>query len=418
MTTVITLVHGTWGWFTPFLRSDSVLQNSLKKSLGQNTVFVPFRWSGLNSPRLRSRASKKLGEQLYETFAHYPESRQFIVAHSHGGNVVLKAFDNDPKLSSRIAGVACLSTPFIVANQREHFSATRSSSWALLAVAVAVITIQSVSDRYLEYVLRLPEWMASTLILMCPLIAIFILWWIGKLWRLFGLRTLEHLRYDTDPNLDLLIIRTSSDEAGTALGSFQIINLLVDRIGYFLNGVHDFVGSILFREDESWWDRFPSLKIILLISGIGFIALATPSAILAYLFRGAAAITPSFVQALLWILLILLLPIAVIVGGSIFLWMAAFSFQPFFTLLTFPIYLILIPILAPFGVELALSSFWVNVSAEASPVGTWVVNLLRSEVHGFALAHTGIHERLQVASLIGDWANNHGHAPGVPAPVA
>src|SRR5262249_24153836 len=122
---VLTFVDGTWGrgmicpsgdaeWTT----DASTLCKSLRDRLGPDTVFRRFRWSGRNTHAARLNASTRLRDFLQERLAEAPDATHVVVAHSHGGNVALMAL-RDSNLRERIAGVACMATPFIVAWYRD-----------------------------------------------------------------------------------------------------------------------------------------------------------------------------------------------------------------------------------------------------------------------------------------------------------
>src|SRR5687767_2382730 len=103
---IVTLVHGTWGqglfrksrkgaprWFEP----DSDFQARLRASFERENIGVviaPFLWSGSNSLKARDDAGKGLAAQLIQQDADNPGSRQLIIAHSHGGNVAIRAVDH------------------------------------------------------------------------------------------------------------------------------------------------------------------------------------------------------------------------------------------------------------------------------------------------------------------------------------
>lgn len=99
---IVFLVHGTWGqehsaWYQPNSKSDG-FTTTLKKHLGECGVqgevdFVPFEWSGENSHAARVDGAKRLCAKLLEISERCSEATFHFVAHSHGGNVVLKALE-------------------------------------------------------------------------------------------------------------------------------------------------------------------------------------------------------------------------------------------------------------------------------------------------------------------------------------
>ena len=132
----ITLVHGTWprgGWrdvfLTPFygrwpggfvpknlwFADGSEFRNRLTAALskrGLSAQISPFLWSGANSVRERDRAAHQLVEHIRAKQSDYPSSTQVVIAHSHGGNVVLRALDQLGVTRDEIF-IATIATPFV-----------------------------------------------------------------------------------------------------------------------------------------------------------------------------------------------------------------------------------------------------------------------------------------------------------------
>ena len=117
-TLVVTLVHGTWASNAAWLREDSLLCRSILAAFPDQVLrFVPFRWSGHNSVSARFRAGQALAAKLSAMQRDWPEARHVLIGHSHGGFVALSAL-RGVALDERICGVACLSTPFLMARVR------------------------------------------------------------------------------------------------------------------------------------------------------------------------------------------------------------------------------------------------------------------------------------------------------------
>ncbi len=117
---VITTVHGTFAKHASWMREDSKLCQALKKLPG--TALRRFCWSGINSHTARLQAGYDLALYLREVKKQFPDNtRHFIIAHSHGGNVALYAMDselNGSKLGDDVSGVVTLATPFINVQKR------------------------------------------------------------------------------------------------------------------------------------------------------------------------------------------------------------------------------------------------------------------------------------------------------------
>jgi len=136
---LITLVHGTWAHrFFPRLRrqnrrplwfeENSPFLANLSAELGD----IPHKikalpWSGANSIDIRDKTAQVLAEYLSAEHAEHPQDTQLIIAHSHGGNIALRALRHLQKPDvprSHGADVAnplvvTLATPFIEIHQAD-----------------------------------------------------------------------------------------------------------------------------------------------------------------------------------------------------------------------------------------------------------------------------------------------------------
>jgi len=54
-------------------------------------LWCAFSWDGENSDASRVKAGLRLGKLLHFIATHDPSARIHVIAHSHGGNVLLKA---------------------------------------------------------------------------------------------------------------------------------------------------------------------------------------------------------------------------------------------------------------------------------------------------------------------------------------
>ncbi len=124
--TMVTLVHGTWATHAAWTQEDSRLWRALK-SKGYRVERVS--WSGWNRYTARARGSVALGDHLdrHQDFDHV------VVAHSHGGNVAVRALDGDVRA---IKGVICLNTPFFNVLRRDAGIFEHIEMWAAVAASV------------------------------------------------------------------------------------------------------------------------------------------------------------------------------------------------------------------------------------------------------------------------------------------
>jgi pimeloyl-ACP methyl ester carboxylesterase len=134
----IFLVHGTWGrgffpkhrersqrknkrWF--WFEEGSQFRTGLVAALKSESLDWPIRsflWSGANSVHARDCAARKLSDQLREELQDNPDARAVIIAHSHGGNVALRALQFLDSMAGRIR-IVTLATPFLRVVARRPF---------------------------------------------------------------------------------------------------------------------------------------------------------------------------------------------------------------------------------------------------------------------------------------------------------
>lgn len=124
-------VHGTWGrlrlpfqarkpfWF----ESKSAFRHELEQRLSEAGLQYnswAFRWSGANSLAHREYAAQSLARKIRQNNIKHPGRCHVIIAHSHGGNVALRAakiletVDSDRENFSDVKlKIVTLATPFI-----------------------------------------------------------------------------------------------------------------------------------------------------------------------------------------------------------------------------------------------------------------------------------------------------------------
>lgn len=104
----IFLIHGTWGkdergWYRPSADNsnfahklaarfkDTALEGAIWHDIELWSGSEVFEWECGNTHEDRMRAARNLAERLGDIRLHYPKARFHLIAHSHGGNVVLAA---------------------------------------------------------------------------------------------------------------------------------------------------------------------------------------------------------------------------------------------------------------------------------------------------------------------------------------
>lgn len=305
---VVYLVHGTFAQGAEWVHPSSALAKSVKAGLGSDVLIAPFKWSGANSHTARRAAGKKLAQTIHK-FDHYnPDAPQYIVAHSHGGNVAAYAL-NESGVRSKITAVACLGTPFIKAHARDLVGAKRLVQWILTACAITILLIvisiinfgNDVSLKVLQDTQHMgppfpdfmndPNWFRITAIGSSLLASVGILWLLSRpviwLWRFIiqnGLPKLKntqsiivnHLnaRFEDTP---VLIIDAKGDEAAWWLAMINWVGALPYRVwrpsGYLLAGIlvlSMFAIALLLMDNQSKENNFSYLFILFVVL-FGFI---------------------------------------------------------------------------------------------------------------------------------------------------
>lgn len=118
---VFYLVHGTFGQGASWVFEDnSKLKNSIKNQFRGDVDFCNLSWCGRNSQEERAKAADVLATEIRAN--NKKNFRQYIICHSHGGNIVLDAIG---KLGGRevknIRKIAFLSVPVINFLKRPEF---------------------------------------------------------------------------------------------------------------------------------------------------------------------------------------------------------------------------------------------------------------------------------------------------------
>lgn len=397
MECVITLVHGTWARDAPWTRDVSPLCCRLRDALPSPIRFERFNWSGRNSFSARHKASEHLRAHLHRLFDQWPAAKHYVIAHSHGGNVVFYAM-RDPDIASRLAGVICLSTPFLHATTRDLgpyaliplFLAGMFllGSFPLSIFAIALTTTW-------PWLGELPEWYGVVMTgVWLVLVGVLVLKW----WRwVEGLRS--RLMLPTPDTARVLFIRSTGDEASGALTTMQFSGWLLNRPWILLNNL---VGH-LERKVMGWRNSFYQNVHRSL--------------------RGKIAVCLCVVAAFLGLFMLQGSLLAQEVGIALMVPMGAVLFVHYasayvvgipylvLALLLMPLLLISAVILLPFAPEAVLASPFMDIKIEATPPGTWTIAQLGAlsydddgtEVVERGLSHSETYTDPRSLTLIVEW---------------
>jgi pimeloyl-ACP methyl ester carboxylesterase len=217
---LITLVHGTFARRAKWIQRDSLLCVEIERLLSDQVTFHPFVWSGRNSPRARSKAAARLNEYILLSRAAHPNAEQYVIGHSHGGNVALLA-PQDPELREIIKGVVCLSTPFVRVSNRGLGEGRIKALFGMSGPVLSAAVLTAIG-WWLNIIWKGPMWRS-----LLPGLGVFgvlscAIWWlmVGTAQKL-----VEQVKSEAGPAESpierLLIVRADGDEASAALSTSQ-----------------------------------------------------------------------------------------------------------------------------------------------------------------------------------------------------
>jgi hypothetical protein len=254
----ITLVHGTWPrnvwrdvFLTPFygkwpsrsfpkslwFADGSEFRNRLTAALskrGLSARISPFLWSGANSVRERDKAARELVEHVRAKQSDYPSSTQVVIAHSHGGNVALRALDQLGVTCDEIF-IATIATPFVeILRTKLSPTETRRIDRMVSVTMSTLVPLYATGVKY-TYFPTLNGYVLSSIVAVCLL----------PFLLLPGLRARNTRKVDELVGLTslspsvrkhpLLVLRALDDEASLALAAATIgnrLSRLLERSSY------------------------------------------------------------------------------------------------------------------------------------------------------------------------------------------
>jgi hypothetical protein len=200
-----------------------------------------------------------------------------------------------------------------------------------------------------------------------------------------------------EPRQDaLLIIRAPGDEASAALGAVLALNFVVSRIWDIMSWILDEASA---RADQwrDWLNRCGwsvyAVNVSLMAIGVWLQLSSWVAAFISEPMILTLSVTFLSCSIILWFLL-LFHDLGKLVGILCLGVIAA------------PLTILLALLAVPFGLELALVSLVLNVTAESTPPGSWVVHQLRpsGEVDRWdALMHSVAYEDPAALATLVDW---------------
>jgi len=268
----ITLVHGTWPrnvwrdvFLTPFygkwpsrsfpkslwFADGSEFRNRLFAGLskrGLSAPISPFLWSGANSVRERDKAAQELVEHIRAKQSDYPSSTQVVIAHSHGGNVALRALDQLGVTGDEIF-IATIAIPFVEILRTKLSPAETKRIDVMVSATMSVLIPQYATDIKYTYFPTLNQNVLPFIVALVCLLTFLLFFRLRarntrKVDELVGLTSLS----SSVRKHPLLVLRAVDDEASLALAAATIGNRfsrLLERSSYKIWALLRFLGISL-----------------------------------------------------------------------------------------------------------------------------------------------------------------------------
>lgn len=361
---IIFLVHGTYARKALWTQKGSKLRSAVEASFAGEAQFREFLWSGRNSFSARNKAAIELGKELNQTATENPKIPIILIGHSHGGNVALKSLDYS-QASESVAGVICLSTPFLLVRTRRYGASRLSGAMLFLPLMFTAIVL---------FMKRLyPGWaghpittVVGMLILFGGiLLAISLVISTGESIQLkaqelaITARQILIARFWPNARSRLLIIRHAGDEATAGLGTATFASWLLSFCYGTVNAIwgkgDTTVGRALGRIPGWFW-----ILVGLLLGALFYID--TTQKISPW---GAA--------------------LTILLGAYIFVKLILNSFKEgtLREAVLGSVLIFLSPVLGvfslAFGPEMFVISLWSEVTVESTPPGDWELLLLEQK---------------------------------------
>lgn len=267
---IITLVPGTWGrngfwgrksrkprWFDP--QSDFYRQ--LTKLLAERKFsheISSLEWSCENSVYERDVAARQLAANLLEAAKNDNKSLQVVIAHSHAGNIALRAAEKCSTIADRLA-IVTLASPFLqirvgplVSDHSTYLRAT--AGLILLSLLILFWALFELSIGWLFSVLTVSIFMI--LILIATLVAL--------TFRFLNFKPFEATNHLVDRLIGMGDAPTASERAFklSLAATYDLTNIKPARI-LIVRGIDDEAASAITI------GNFSSRTIALISSWIG-----------------------------------------------------------------------------------------------------------------------------------------------------
>jgi hypothetical protein len=400
MAVSIFLVHGTFARNADWIQDNSPFCSYLRDKLCVDDI-TPINWTGRNTTKARHDGMIDLSTKLKNSLAEKPASLHVVIGHSHGGTIALQAV-NSPEFVNRVR-IVLLSTPILVPRKREftfRLGFTMSLG-AYLSAALSLTVLSAVLENSYVPLSHVPS---KGVVITCMIVAGASLFFLYRYLARTTKAIVEQNVLAVMTDIRMLIVRESADEASSFLGAVQLGTRIVSM---FFGGIEAVADKV-----ENWTKKAAKQPLARATFVPNAILLASAMISLGFILsvlRDTFRITPSVatiasVMGILGLGLLFNRRLASGLASHGYFMVFSMMLTPFVAL-TFPIWLLLAVVLFPIR-EAILSALFVDVSAEATPEGTWNVTHLvptPGVFAGWGLSHSAAHDDPRVFARVVDW---------------
>jgi len=328
-----------------------------------------------------------------------------IIAHSHGGNIALRAI-SEGGLHRRV-GLVCLSTPFLNVRRRNIPAITEKllelGVLAILAAVLALPLERWSNAHHLSLWLKTNPWVAwadlkADDVMWAHVVApLLLLVFLLKRARKKAEALWESLHYQVPVDARLKILRTRGDEASAALSAYHLVSWLltaaIGSVGAVVEAVRE--SKLVKGLPRRPWISSPRWKSAGLLQKAGIVF--SNGLMLTLVLLGLALVSVTLRETIFTLVagyfaMLYLVPyLAAFVVGAAF----AASVLPF----------ALIGALS-FGGDALIAALIYEITAESTPEGTWSVSLLPLSSEGFVrnrLMHSLLYDDQRAVDEIAYW---------------
>ncbi|NEE17283.1 hypothetical protein G3M58_63795 [Streptomyces sp. SID7499] len=197
-----------------------------------------FAWSGKNSHRARDQATSELVAHLESSIQEDPKAWRWIIAHSHGGNIALRAKMAVEQSNTRTIplSVVTLATPFIHSRGRvvSFYQSMMTALFGVLLIAGGWAGVLSEPRTVIDWILFS---FASLFAMMVTLCVVGLVMHREKLGTGFRDKLVHSVNCPSVDVHQIAVVRSAGDEASTLLVAGQFVGWFTGVTGRILGSL-------------------------------------------------------------------------------------------------------------------------------------------------------------------------------------